>query len=87
VWVTKHSGTEATVFSPICPHLGCGYNWNGDAQEFVCPCHGSKWDIGGRTLGGPTPRGLDTLPYKVEGGELYVEWQQFKAGIANKERI
>jgi hypothetical protein len=27
---------------------------------------------------------LDTLPYKIEGGELYVKWELFKAGIPEK---
>jgi hypothetical protein len=35
-------------------------------------------------LGGPAPRRLDTLPVKIENGELYVEWKQFKSGTPDK---
>ena len=30
------------LFSPICPHLGCYYEWKPFASRFVCPCHGIR---------------------------------------------
>ncbi len=87
VWVIKHSPTEVTVFSPICPHLGCRYNWHPNKHEFICPCHGSIYSITGEVLGGPAPRPLDTLPWKLEKGEIYVEWERFEVGIPEKIRI
>lgn len=84
VWVIKYSASALTVFSPICPHLGCHYNWNPQAREFMCPCHGSVYSITGKVLGGPAPRPLDTLPSRIEGGELYVQWEMFKVGIPEK---
>jgi menaquinol-cytochrome c reductase iron-sulfur subunit len=87
VWVIKHSSSEITVFSPICPHLGCYYDWHPERKEFICPCHGSIYSITGKVLGGPAPRPLDTLPWKLEKGELYVEWERFEAGIPKKIRV
>ncbi len=87
VWVVKHSATDATVFSPICPHLGCVYDWHASVGEFICPCHGSVWSATGKVVAGPSPRPLDTVPYKIDGGELYVEWERFKVGITRKVRI
>ncbi len=87
VWAIKHSPTEVTVFSPICPHLGCRYNWHPEKREFICPCHGSVYSITGKVLGGPAPRPLDTLPWKLENGQLYVEWERFEVGIPEKIRI
>jgi nitrate reductase gamma subunit len=84
VWVIKHSATEVTVFSPVCPHLGCHYNWDPKTQHFECPCHGSVYTINGKVIGGPAPRGLDTLPEKIEGGILYVKWEEFRVGIPQK---
>lgn len=84
VWIIKHSPTKATAFSPICPHLGCGFNWDAQARRFACPCHGSVWTIDGRVIGGPSPRPLDTLPTKIQNGELYVELLRFKTGIPQK---
>ena len=84
VWVIKHSSSKVTVYSPICPHLGCHYDWHPNQREFICPCHGSVYAIDGKVLGGPAPRPLDTLPYKVENGALYVQWEEFRVGFPKK---
>jgi menaquinol-cytochrome c reductase iron-sulfur subunit len=84
VWAVKHTGSDVTVYSSICPHLGCGYNWNAQDQHFECPCHGSVFALDGQVLAGPAPRPLDTLPTKIENGELLVEWERFKLGIPEK---
>jgi menaquinol-cytochrome c reductase iron-sulfur subunit len=87
VWAIKHSPTDVTVFSPICPHLGCRYNWHPKRNEFVCPCHGSVFAPDGKVLGGPAPRPLDTLPKKIENGDLMVEWERFEVGIPQKRVV
>ncbi len=84
VWVVKHSAMSVTVFSPICVHLGCHYNWNPQTQHFECPCHGSVYALDGKVLGGPAPRPLDTLPEKIEGTTLFVKWEEFQVGIPEK---
>ena len=84
VWALKHQDGSVTVFSPICPHLGCAYRWDSHDRQFRCPCHGSVFSIDGKVLGGPAPRPLDTLPSKVEDGELYVEWERFELGVPGK---
>ena len=87
VWIIKHSDSKVTVFSPICPHLGCRYNWYSEAKKFICPCHSSVFSIEGKVLGGPAPRGLDTLSWKIENGDVYVKWERFRVGIPQKIRI
>jgi menaquinol-cytochrome c reductase iron-sulfur subunit len=84
VWVIKQSETAATVYSPVCPHLGCQVLWNRDSQKFDCPCHGSIFARDGKVLAGPAPRALDTLPSKVVKGELLVEWVYYKLGITEQ---
>jgi menaquinol-cytochrome c reductase iron-sulfur subunit len=81
IWVIKHSDDAATVYSPICTHLSCQYGYNEGEKRFDCPCHGSIFDLNGKVLGGPAARPLDRLPYKIDGGELYVKWKMFKPGI------
>ncbi len=87
VWIVKHSQTDVTVFSPICPHLGCRFDWRPERGVFVCPCHGSVFSQDGRVVAGPAPRPLDTLPYRIENGVLYVEWERFETGIPEKVRV
>ncbi len=68
------------IFSSICPHLGCRFNWNGDAKRFICPCHGSQFNEVGDHLAGPAPRGLDPLPFREKDGKAEVTWIQYKSG-------
>lgn len=84
VWVVKHSPSEVSAFSSVCPHLGCHYNWNPQSKHFECPCHNSVYAVNGQVLGGPAPRPLDTLPTNVEDGGLFIQWMEFKVGIPEK---
>jgi menaquinol-cytochrome c reductase iron-sulfur subunit len=87
VWVIKKSDSNVTVFSPICPHLGCRYQWNNNRKLFICPCHHSVFNVDGDVVSGPSPRPLDSLPQKIENNYLYVIWERFKPGIEKKELI
>ena len=87
VWVIKHAPSEATVFSPICPHMGCRTDWHPELKKFICPCHNSIFSITGKVESGPSPRPLDTLSNKIEGGALSVQWERFETGTAKKIRI
>ena len=65
---------ELMVLVGICSHLGCspqqksaeakgemGADWAGG---FLCPCHGSKFDLAGRVYkGSPAPINLEVPPY------------------------
>jgi len=84
VWVVKKSPDDIKVFSPICTHLGCRYNWDENKGLFVCPCHNSVYTIDGKVVSGPAPRGLDTLPHEVKDGNLYVQYEKFEVGIPEK---
>ena len=84
VWVVRHSQTEATAYSPICPHAGCYYNWSTQLRRFACPCHASVFEINGMVVSGPAPRPLDTLPVKIESGSLLLAWKRFRSGVAEK---
>lgn len=87
VWAVKRADGQVTVYSPICPHLGCGFRWDQQDRLFKCPCHGSIFDIEGTVKAGPAPRPLDTLPSKVEEGHLFVQYQEFKSGLPKKVEL
>ena len=46
------------AMSPVCPHLKCIVQWNGDANSWDCPCHGSRFGPTGELLEGPALNGL-----------------------------
>jgi menaquinol-cytochrome c reductase iron-sulfur subunit len=84
VWVIRNSDA-ITIFSAVCPHLGCAIN--ASANGFVCPCHRSLWNSEGVKTGGPAPRDMDVLEHRIENGALLVKYQSFKQGLAEKETV
>jgi Rieske Fe-S protein len=75
------------AFSTVCPHLGCGVDFDDKAGKFNCPCHASAFDLDGRCLGGPSPRGLDELETRVEGRDVLVRYQRFRVGSSKREPL
>lgn len=74
-------GTELVAFWWKCPHLGCRVPWCEETQRFECPCHGSKFNIAGERLEGPTPRGLWSFPYTEDAdGIVTVDTGKAKNG-------
>jgi len=67
-----------TIFSPICPHLGCRYSWVDGQSKFICPCHGSEYSSVGAHLAGPAPRGLDPLPLRETNGKAELTWIEYQ---------
>jgi cytochrome b6-f complex iron-sulfur subunit len=43
----------------LCTHLDCLFDWDLTDERFVCPCHGSQFDMYGNCLSGPAARNLD----------------------------
>lgn len=43
---------------PLCSHMGCPLHWNEAEQVWDCPCHGSRFDAGGRVLSGPAQKSI-----------------------------
>jgi ubiquinol-cytochrome c reductase iron-sulfur subunit len=67
---------EFAVLVGICTHLGCVPNFypNASATDpqpnwpggYLCPCHGSKYDLAGRVYSGvPAPYNLPVPPYNM----------------------
>ncbi len=59
----------------VCPHLGCLYGWNDQEFKFICPCHGSQYEVDGDYILGPAPRSLDYFSIRIEdeNGNLLAE--------------
>lgn len=61
-----------TAFSRRCTDLGCLVSWNGEREQFLCPCHQGVYDKTGLNIAGPPPRPLDRFDIVKRGGQLYV---------------
>lgn len=89
-WVTAQGGNQFVVFNGRCPHLGCAFSWQtaGErAKRYFCPCHEGTYDANGTVVAGPPPRPLDRMDVKVDGGELFVLYQDFRLGVPAKEPL
>lgn len=83
-WVIRGAG-KITVFSTVCPHLGCAIDY--DAPRFACPCHKSSFAADGKVAEGPAPRPMDELEVEEKDGRVAVRYRRFKQGITEKEVI
>jgi Rieske Fe-S protein len=71
VFIVSNAG-GITVFSATCSHLGCLVNYHKDKREFVCPCHGGRYDLAGKNIAGPPPAPLTKLPARSQDGMILV---------------
>jgi cytochrome b6-f complex iron-sulfur subunit len=71
VFIVSNAG-GITVFSATCSHLGCLVNYHKDKREFVCPCHGGRYDLAGKNIAGPPPAPLTMLPARSQDGMILV---------------
>lgn len=91
VFLTRSSKDpyDVTAFTATCPHLGCAVEFDASKKEYECPCHKSGFAIDGKKLFGPSRRGLDQLPVKLQdqagSKEILVKFERFKGGIAEKK--
>jgi len=46
-------GIEHIVYNK-CPHLGCSLTFNETELTWDCPCHGSRFDLDGKVIEGPS---------------------------------
>ncbi|MCC7492564.1 MAG: Rieske 2Fe-2S domain-containing protein [Fimbriimonadaceae bacterium] len=76
------------VYSRICPHLGCIFNFETEPDlvqknyggfrppgpVFACPCHLSIYDVAhdGKVISGPAPRPPYKFQFKLEGDDVIV---------------
>ena len=69
----KAGHEQWVVMIGICTHLGCiplggkPTDPRGDYGGYLCPCHGSQYDVAGRVRHGPAPANLPLPPYEFTG--------------------
>lgn len=64
---------EWLVVELVCSHGGCRpVPGLGSFRGWLCPCHGSAFDLSGRVRSGPAKLNLTSRSYRVEGDRLLV---------------
>ena len=90
----RRVGQEVHAFNVVCPHAGCSVEYKEEVDpgtgqkttKFFCPCHVASFDLSGQRTDAtsPSPRDLDQLAVKIEGSEVWVQFQNFQVGISSK---
>ncbi|MDO8502690.1 MAG: Rieske 2Fe-2S domain-containing protein [Gemmatimonadaceae bacterium] len=82
VWLFSEDGEKFKAYNGRCTHLGCGFVWDKDANNFLCPCHRGRFDLRtGAVLSGPPPRPLDELEVEIRDSVVFVKYKEFRLGI------
>jgi cytochrome b6-f complex iron-sulfur subunit len=69
--VARTAQNSFVALAAICTHQTCTITGFGN-QSYVCPCHGSTFDVNGRVLGGPAPAALHQYPTQFTSGILTI---------------
>jgi cytochrome b6-f complex iron-sulfur subunit len=72
-YLTRLEDGGFLALSHKCTHLGCTVPWDEKELKFMCPCHGSAFDITGEVIGAPAPRALDIYPTTIENKTVKVD--------------
>lgn len=85
----SRQGDAVLALNSVCPHAGCFVDFHRGDGKFRCPCHDSAFEPDGRRIGPdcPSPRDLDGLEVdatRLAQGEVWVKFQNFRAGKAEK---
>ncbi len=86
VYLRQVSDKRIEALNVVCPHAGCFVDYKAERNIYLCPCHNSAFALDG-TIGdpsSPSPRPLDNLEVEIRGEEIWIKFQNFRAGEAKK---
>jgi menaquinol-cytochrome c reductase iron-sulfur subunit len=85
VWLFSEDGEKFKAYNARCTHLGCGFTYDKDAKNFLCPCHHGRFDVKtGAVLDGPPPRPLDELELQIRDSAVYVKYKEYRLGVPSR---
>lgn len=82
----RRTGNQVQALNAVCPHAGCNVDFLQDKNSYLCPCHNSTFTVAGQigNPASPAARGMDSLDVELRGNEVWVKFQNFEAGRAEK---
>ena len=77
VYIVRTKDGDFFAETAVCTHLGCITQWNPEANQIQCPCHGSKFGRDGNVEHGPAPQPLPHFSLRLMPDRtLMVDTQQ-----------
>jgi cytochrome b6-f complex iron-sulfur subunit len=74
--IVRRSETEYLVLSSVCRHKKCNVKYKSERQLFVCPCHGSTYNLTGKVIKGPSTGDIPLYDAALSGTQLIVSPKQ-----------
>ncbi|HVK38447.1 MAG TPA: Rieske (2Fe-2S) protein [Candidatus Kapabacteria bacterium] len=68
----RTSEGEYKAFDGTCSHLDCTVQYRDDLRHVWCACHNGHYDLAGRAVSGPPPKGLEAYVVTVRGDDIIV---------------
>lgn len=62
----KEDNGKMHLVKSTCPHALCEVRWNSAELSWDCPCHGSRFNVNGKLLTGPTVQDLPRIESESE---------------------
>ena len=86
VYLRRTGEKTVEAFNAICPHAGGFIDYTPSKNCFTCPLHDSQFALDGSVNDpkSPSPRAMDSLTVEIRGDEIWVNFQNFRAGIREK---
>ncbi len=70
---------EYRAFTAVCPHLNCTVQYREDRSQIWCACHNGFFDLTGKVISGPPPKGLEEFQVVVHDNEILVSHRPITA--------
>jgi len=61
-----------TAISAVCTHAGCTIALDDATKSWLCPCHGSRYDLQGKVIDGPAERPLAKYTVLFDGTTITI---------------
>jgi cytochrome b6-f complex iron-sulfur subunit len=73
ILVDHPSGNTFNALTSVCTHQGCTINgFDSGSNQFVCPCHGSRFTADGQVAQGPASSALRKYPTQFSNNRLTI---------------
>ena len=72
ILVVHTSASKYIAVDIKCTHRGCDIGYDTKEKKFVCPCHGSEYDLTGLVTKGPASNPLNYYKAELKGDEVIV---------------
>ncbi len=86
VYLRRTGEKTVEALNVVCPHAGGFVDYVPDKNCFICPLHNSKFALDGQISDpkSPAARAMDALEVEIRDGAIWVKFQNFQSGPAEK---